>query len=72
MVIGKVYGGVKTIALPLASRMIEVECCKCLHRFQADRSNVRSGKIKSCGRFSCRTANSTWNDHKKIYEGVDS
>lgn len=54
MQVGQVYGGMKVIAMTPGVEMITVQCMKCQKEFKRDRSNIRTGKIYSCGGFGCK------------------
>lgn len=60
MEVGKVYGGVKVIEMTPGFDLITVQCLRCGEHVKKNRSNVRSRKIMSCGRFSCKEKSKWW------------
>lgn len=54
MLPGKIYGGLKVVQADHVTDYITVECLRCGEIVERNRSNVRSGRLKSCGRFSCK------------------
>lgn len=54
MQVGETYGGMRIVAMTPGEELITVECLKCGEQVKRNRSNIRSKRILSCGRYSCK------------------
>lgn len=61
---GKVYGGMKVVAMTPGLPLITVKCMRCGYVVKRDRELIRTGQMMSCGGFGCRERSKSFNSNE--------